>query len=101
VVVVPTPVLAECVTGDGSRDAEVNRVLGVFSRIQGTLRAPSEATARLAGKLRFVAHTDDGIDALVAAEAASEARPSVLLTTDPADLSRLLTASPQVVVRRV
>lgn len=100
-VVVPTPVLVECVTGDGARDAEVNRVLGVLVKVKGALRAPTEVTARRAGALRFAARTDDGIDALVAAEAAAEARPSVLLTSDAGDLSRLLVEVPQVAVRRV
>lgn len=100
-VVVPTPVLVECVTGDGARDAEVNRILGVLGRGKGTMRAPNEATARLAGALRFAARSDDGIDGLVAAEAAAEPRPSVLLTSDAGDLSRLLVDAPQVAVRRV
>ena len=100
-VVVPTPVLAECTTGQPSRDAEINRVLGVLDRFGNALRAPAEATARLAGALRFSARTDDGIDALVAAEAAGESRASVLLTSDPKDLAKLLANNPHVSVRRV
>jgi PIN domain len=100
-IVVPTPVLAECTTGQASRDAEINRVLGVLDRFGSALVAPQERTARLAGALRFAARTEHGIDALVAAEAASEARISVLLTSDPKDLERLLANSPQVSVRRV
>jgi hypothetical protein len=71
-VVVPSPVLVECTTGQAARDAEVNRVLGVLNQFGNALRAPDEATARLAGALRFSARSDDGIDALVAAEAARE-----------------------------
>jgi hypothetical protein len=100
-VVVPTPVLVECTTGQASRDAEVNRVLGVLDQFGNALRAPDEATARLAGALRFSARSDDGIDALVAAEAARESRPSVILTSDPKDLGRLLANTPRVSVRRV
>jgi len=100
-VVLPTPALVECVTGDSGRDAEVNRVLGVLAKVRGVLRPPSEATARRAGSLRFNARTDDGIDALVAAEAAAEARKTILLTSDAGDLSRLLVDAPQVAVRRV
>jgi hypothetical protein len=58
-------------------------------------------TVGLAGALRFAARTDDGIDALVAAEAASEHRASVLLTSDPKDLERLSANTAQVSVRRV
>jgi len=76
-------------------------VLGVLNQFESALRAPDESTARLAGALRFSARGDDGIDALVAAEAARESRPSVVLTSDPKDLERLLANAPQVRVRRV
>jgi hypothetical protein len=62
---VPTPVLVECTTGDGGRDAEVNRVLGVLQRAARVLQPPDESIARCAGRLRFLARSDDGIDALV------------------------------------
>jgi hypothetical protein len=100
-VVVPTPVLSECTTGSPARDAEVNRVLGVLERFGNGFIAPDEATARLAGTLRFMASTDDGIDALVAAESARATIPTVVLTSDPGDLERLLSRSPHVSVRRV
>lgn len=98
---IPTPVLVECTTGDGPRDAEVNRVLGVLARAEGVLVAPTEETARRAGRLRFLARSDDGIDALVAAEAVGDGSPSVVLTSDPDDLRRLLARDPQVHVRKV
>jgi metal-dependent amidase/aminoacylase/carboxypeptidase family protein len=63
--------------------------------------ACDEATARLAGTLGFASDTDDGIDALVAAEAARIDIPTVVLTSDPGDLERLVTGSPHVSVRRV
>ena len=100
-VIVPTPVLSECTTGSAARDAEVNRILASLNRFGDALVAPDEATARLAGSLRFAARTDDGIDALVAAEAAREARPTVLLTSDPDDLERLLSKAPNVTIQRV
>lgn len=100
-VIVPTPVLAECTTGQASTDAEVNRVLGVLNQFGSALRAPDESTARLAGALRHAARSDDGIDALVAAEAARNPSPSVVLTSDAKDLTRLLARHTQVVVRRV
>jgi hypothetical protein len=51
--------------------------------------------------LRFVAGSDDGIDALVAAAAVGDGSPAVVLTSDPGDLERLLEAEPRVHVRKV
>jgi hypothetical protein len=98
---VPTPILVECTTGDGARDAEVNRVLGILARAASALEAPDERIARRAGKLRFAAGSDDGIDALVAAAAVGDGSPAVLLTSDPDDLGRLLESEPHVHVRKV
>jgi hypothetical protein len=98
---VPTPVLVECTTGDGARDAEVNRILGILERAAGVTRAPDATTARRAGRLHYLARCDDGIDALVAAEAVGDGSPAVLLTSDPDDLGRLLQREPQVLVQRV
>jgi predicted nucleic acid-binding protein len=100
-VLVPTPVLVETVTGDSARDAEINRILAALDRAGSFLAIPDEGIARAAGRLRFRARTDDGIDALVAAEAAREGAPCVLLTSDPDDLARLLTHEPQVAIRVV
>jgi hypothetical protein len=98
---VPTPILVESTTGDGARDAEINRALSVLERAAAALNAPDERTARLAGKLRFVAKSDDGIDALVAAAAVGDGAPGVLLTSDPDDLEQLLKHQPHVHVRKV
>ncbi|MEO6777172.1 MAG: PIN domain-containing protein [Kofleriaceae bacterium] len=98
---VPTPILVECTTGDGARDAEVNRVLGILERAAAVLEAPGEATCRTAGALRYQARADDGIDALVAAAAIGGGAPAVVLTSDPEDLGRLLTNEAQVHVRKV
>lgn len=98
---VPTPVLVESTTGDGARDAEVNRVLGVLQRAARVLQSPDEPTARRAGGLRFLARSDDGIDALVAAAAVGDGSPAVVLTSDPNDLERLLKHEPQVSVLAV
>ena len=100
VVVVPTPVLVETTTGDGARDAEVNRVLSVLESLGRTV-APGDAIARMAGRLRHRARSDDGIDALVAATAAASGALCVLLTSDPEDLGRLLAEEKQVAVTRV
>ena len=92
----PAAILSECTTGDAGRDAEVNRLLGALS-----VAVATESTARLAGALRFRARADDGIDALVAAEAAMAQVPTVLLTSDAADLGRLLAGTKHVSVQRV
>jgi predicted nucleic acid-binding protein len=98
---VPTPVLVECTTGDGGRDAEVNRVLGVLQRAARVLQPPDESIARRAGRLRYRARSDDGIDALVAAAAVGDGSPAVVLTSDRDDLERLLKEEPQVSIRSV
>jgi len=98
---IPTPILAECTTGDGARDAEVNRILGVLGKLDAMIIAPTEETARRAGRLRFLARTDDGIDALVAAEAVGDGTDAIVVTSDPDDLRRLLIRDPQVQIRRV
>jgi predicted nucleic acid-binding protein len=98
---VPTPVLVESTTGDGGRDAEVNRILGVLERAGQVLQAPDESTARRAGRLRYMAKSDDGIDALVAAAAIGDGSSAVLLTSDPDDLKRLLQHAPRVRVRAI
>jgi predicted nucleic acid-binding protein len=98
---VPTPVLVESTTGDGGRDAEINRILGVLERAAGVLQVVDESTSRRAGRLRYLARTDDGIDALVAAAAVGDGSPAVLLTSDPDDLERLLQHDRHVSVRAV
>lgn len=90
---VPTPILVESTTGDGARDAEVNRVLGILERAAGVLQMPDEVTARCAGRLRFLASADGGIDALVAAAAVADGSPAVVLTSDPDDLGALARAA--------
>ena len=85
-VLVPTPILVETTTGNGPRDPEVNRVLSVRRSIGARLVAPDEETGRRAGRKRFLARLDDGIDALVAAAAVGDGSPGVLLTTDAGDL---------------
>ena len=99
--VVPTPVLVEATTGDAGRDAETNRILKVLGRSASALLPPDEATARDAGRRRYRARTDDGVDALVAAAAAGDGTPCVLLTSDPGDLELLLADDPHVAVVRV
>jgi predicted nucleic acid-binding protein len=100
-IVVPAAILVEATTGDAGRDAEVNRILSVLGRAAASLAPTDEAIARRAARLRYRAKTDDGIDALVAATAAADPSPCVLLTSDPEDLERLLSGESHVSVVRV
>jgi len=84
-IAVPMVVLAETVRGNGPRDAAVNLMLGQFA----PHRPLDEPTARVAGGLLAAAESSSTIDALVAAEAIHR-QPSTVLTSDPADLRRLL-----------
>jgi hypothetical protein len=98
-VVIPTVVLAEAVTGRAT-DAVVNRVVARF----GTVVTP-EAIALRAGALRHRlpkarrAKTS-AVDAIVAAHAVLGAASTVLLTTDVADLTALVSAHGHVRVER-
>ena len=88
-VVVPTVVVAESTTGDGGRDATVNRLLrGVV------LDDCDEPRARRAAALRYATRSAASIsvvDAIVAA--AGEALGGMVLTGDPEDLGQLAGAS--------
>jgi len=95
--VIPTVVLAETITGR-PHDAPVNQAVKRLGTVDTT-----EATARRAGQLRFavqrtgVRRAPSGIDAIVAAHA-SESETSVVFTTDPADLRRLLVDFPRIII---
>lgn len=95
-VVVPMVVVAETVRGSGPRDAPVNMILTQFE----PHRPLDEPTARLAGSLLGIAKSNSTIDALVAAEAINR-QPSLLLTSDVADLALLLDGHPGVSLERV
>ncbi len=83
-VIVPTVVVAESTTGEGPRDANVNRLL------KTSLIADCDMiTARSAAALRFAAGPGRGIiDAIVVA-AADRFPGSVVLTGDAGDLRPL------------
>jgi len=100
-IAIPTAILVESTTGDGARDAEVNRVLRVLLAQEGVFVAADEATARRAGALRYRARGDDGVDALVAATAVGNGTPAVVLTSDPDDLGRLLDGEHHVSIEKV
>ena len=86
-VVVSAVTLTEVLRG-GPRDVSVHRVL---SRVVVTSVTPD--LGRIAGELLGAAGMSGhrcAIDAVVAATALQQARPVVLLTSDPDDLSRLV-----------
>ena len=89
VVLIPTPVLAQVHRGGHDR-AHVDRVV---NRVDALLPT-SALVARRAGELQAKAGTSDAIDAIVAAEAL-ESVPSLILTSDPGDLERLLEGEPE------
>jgi predicted nucleic acid-binding protein len=97
--VVPTPVLAEAITGRPG-DAATNQALGRTGTV-----ATDGAVARLAGALRYDASRDgrrgtpSGIDAIVAAHAVHAGK-GVVFTTDVHDLRRLLARTPDIEVER-
>lgn len=91
---VPTPVLVECLTGDGSRDAMTHRLLrtcDVVDHIPVTL-------ARSAARLRARALRGSAVDALVVAIAQPR---GTVLTGDVKDLGPLAQHADDVRVQRV
>lgn len=86
-IVIPTPVLAEVHTG--RRDhAAIDRVVNAVDLEIET----SSVRARQAGVLRATSGVRDVVDAIVVAEAVA-ARPAIIVTSDPDDVSRLLEAA--------
>ncbi|MFN8622979.1 MAG: PIN domain-containing protein [Chloroflexota bacterium] len=83
-IVVPTPVIVQ--VHRGGRRGE--RVAAALDRIDGALPT-SERVARIAGELLGAAGTGDAVDAIVVAEALAGG-PSMILTSDPGDLARLI-----------
>jgi predicted nucleic acid-binding protein len=76
-VAIPAVVLAESTTGNGPRDAAVNRVIAA---VGGAVLPADESTARRAGALRYRARSDATIDALVVAAAAGVGADALILT---------------------
>lgn len=88
VVVIPTPVLAQVHRGGRDR-AGVDRVVKAVDALLPT----SAEVARRAGELLARSGTSDAVDAIVAAEALL-ASPSLILTSDAEDISRLIEGEP-------
>ena len=80
--VVLTPVLVECLTGHGPRDARVNQ----FLKTCDVVEAVPLHLARRAAQLRALAGRGSAVDALVVAQAEPH---GVVLTGDIADLRAL------------
>jgi len=97
--VIPTVTLSEAITGR-PQDAPVNQLVNRIGTVD-----TDQATARRAGQLRFgmersgARRMPTGIDAIVAAHAA-DAQESVVFTSDPSDLHRLLVGCPWVGVEK-
>jgi hypothetical protein len=92
VLIVPTVVIVETTTGNGPRDAQVNRVLK--KAVKDTF---DEGLARRAAILRYRAGRGRGgtVDAIVVATA--EASPGrTVITSDPDDLRELATYADKV-----
>lgn len=81
--IVPTAVLVESLTGNGPRDARVNRLLRTCDVV------PLEiVTARRAAELRTRARAGSAVDAIVVATAEAEAS-EIVITGDTDDITRL------------
>lgn len=84
--VVPAVVLVECLTGDGRRDANIQR----FLRAVGDVPATTEDHARAAAALRHRSDNPSVVDALVAEAAKRIPGHTIVMTTDPDDIERLV-----------
>jgi predicted nucleic acid-binding protein len=92
--VVPSVVLAECLTGEGSRDAEQHR----FLRTCEVAEAVPVSLARRAAWLRARARTGSAVAALVTAAAEPG---GTVLTGDPADLRALAGYASDVTIEKI
>jgi hypothetical protein len=92
--VVPSMVLIECLTGEGSRDAAQHRFLRTCD-VAETVPVP---LARRAAWLRARAHKGSAVDALVTAAAEPV---GTVLTGDPADLQALAAYASSVTIETI
>ncbi len=92
--VVPSVVLIECLTGDGSRDAAQHRFLRTCD-VAETVPVP---LARRAAWLRGRAHKGSAVDALITAAAEPG---GTVLTGDPADLQALAAYASSVTIETI
>jgi hypothetical protein len=92
--IVLTPVLVECLTGSGTRDAKELR----FLRTCDVREHLPASLARNAARLRARAKRGSAVDALVVAAADPG---GTVLTSDPGDLTALAAFATDVVVERI
>ena len=92
--VVPSVVLVECLTGEGSRDAAQHR----FLRTCDLTETVPVSIARRAAWLRARARAGSAIDALVVVAAEPG---GTVLTGDPADLRALAAHASDVTIERI
>jgi hypothetical protein len=92
--VVPTPVLVECLTGDGGRDAGTNRLLKTCA----VSEVVPQSMARRAASLRTQARRGSAVDALVVAFAEPG---GTVLTGDHRDITALAARAADVAVERI
>ncbi len=91
---VPAPVLVECLTGQGGRDAPANRLLKSCDVVTDL----PQALARRCARLRFEARRGSAVDAIVIGVAEPN---GVVLTSDPRDISALAQVAIEVTIRAV
>ncbi len=91
--IVPSVVLAECLTGDARRDVPTNRLLKTCDLVEDV----PEALARRAAKLRTLANRGSAVDAIVVAVAEPG---GTVLTSDMADLRAIAAHADEVTVER-
>ena len=92
--VVPSMVLVECLTGEGSRDAAQHR----FLRVCDVAESVPVPLARRSAWLRARAHQGSAVDALVTATAEPG---GTVLTGDPADLRALAAHASDVAIEPI
>jgi predicted nucleic acid-binding protein len=92
--VVPSVVLVECLTGEGSRDAAQHRLLGTCD----VTETVPVSLARRAAWLRARARAGSAVDALAAAAAEPG---GTVLTGDPADLQALAGYASDVTIEQI
>lgn len=92
--VVPSVVLVECLSGEGSRDANEHR----FLRACDVAEAVPVGLARRAARLRTAARQGSAVDALLIAVAEPG---GTVLTGDPADLRALAAHASDVTIELI
>lgn len=92
--VVPTAVLAECLTGHPQKDAKTNR----FLKTCEIRTSPSESAARRAARMRTEAGRGSVVDAIVVAAAEPH---GVVITGDAVDITALAANAVDVTIETV